>query len=246
MATSAILLLSECGERYATARYWRRVAQKRADASLADPNPDRSPDLQAFYDENSDVIGWISLKDSAINFPVMQTPQDPEYYLYRNLEKEPAEAGAPFADYRCHVAPVQGFNVVVYAHDILFAQLNQYGYRKNYFRTHNRIRFDTLSETGLYQVAAAFYIDASGARLLDPWDPDDNQAYEPYNYLEVDSLEGFQKFADIVRQRQILDNIPQLSPRSRILTLICCATELFSGIPDNNGRFVVIAQRVGA
>ena len=244
MATSAILLLSECGERFLTARYWRNVARERDRASQSAQGVPSS--LRSLHEQNPDIVGWISMNDSAIDYPVMQTPEEPEYYLYRDFDKQRAEVGAPFADFRCHVSPVQGFNVIIYAHDRLFVELNQYGYLKNYFQTHRNIRFDTLSETGLYPVVAAFYLNAEAARLLDPWDPSDPQAYEAYNYLEVDSLEGFQKFADILRQRQILEAIPQLSPRSRILTLICCATELFSGIPDDNGRFVVIAQRVGA
>lgn len=245
-ATSGILLLSECGERWLTARYWRQVAERR-EAAEADERADGGvlPALRELYAENPDLVGWLSLPDSAINYPVMQTPDDPEYYLFRDFEREPASAGAPFADYRCQVVPAQGFNTVVYAHDSLFVQLNQYGYLPGYFQSHRRIRFDTLAETGLYRVAAAFYLDAGEARLLDPWNPDDPQAYECWNYLEVDSPEGFRKFAGLVLGRRMFETGAELSPRSRYLTLVCCATEAFSGIPGGDGRLIVVAKRIG-
>ena len=245
MATSGILLLSECWERYATARYWRRVAQLRERTLEDSAAPDILPRFRDAYAQNPDIVGWIRMDDSSIDYPVMQTPGDPEYYLYRDFDGNPASAGAPFADYRCHVTPAQGFHTIVYAHDRLFLQFNQYGYLPGYFTSHQYLRFDTLTETGQYQVIAAFYLDAGGARLLDPWDPGDPQAYEFYNYLEVDSPEGFRKFVDIIRERQILPSDFRLSPRSRILTLVCCATEFFSDIPGDNGRFVVVAKRVG-
>ena len=247
MFASAILLLSECGERYATARYWRRVAERRAEIQSQGLSAGREilPRFRALYAENPDIVGWLSMDGSDIDYPVMQTPDDPEHYLYRDFDGTSADVGAPFADYRCQVTPAQGFNTVIYAHDRLFVQLNQYGYLPGYFASHRNLRFDTLTETGSYKVTAAFYLDASGARLLDPWRPDGPQAYEFYNYLEVDSPEGFQKFADIIRERQILDIDAELSPRSHILTLVCCATELFSGVPNDNGRFAVIAKRVG-
>ena len=246
MMTSAILLLSECGERAATTLYWRGVAARRA--RTEDQNwtqQDMAPRFQSLYAQNSDIVGWLSAPDVGVNYPVMQTPDAPEYYLDRDFDRQKTKTGAPFADYRCQVTPDQGFNTVIYAHDTMLFQLNQYTYLKNYYAQHPYLRFDTLTETGYYEVAAAFYADATGARLLDPWDPDDPQAYEPYNYLEVDSLQGFQKFCDAIRQRQLFPTDVSISPRSRILTLLCCATEPFSGIPDNNGRLVVIAVRTG-
>lgn len=241
----ALLLFSACWESYATARYWRQIAEKRAQAESGDWTGQKIlPSLHALYAENSDIVGWIRIDDTAINYPVMQTKDDPEYYLLRNFERNFSNLGTPFADYRCQVTPVRGFNTVLYLHDGLMLQLNQYFYLRNYYETHRQIHFDTLTEEGVYQVVAAFYADADGSRLLNPWDPDDEQAYEFYNYLEVHSLEGFQKYLDGIRARQLLPVDVNLSPRSHILTLVCCAQYPFSGIVET-GRLVVIAERTG-
>ena len=36
------------------------------------------------------------MDDTRIDYPVMYTPQDPEYYLHRNFEKKDSRAGTPF------------------------------------------------------------------------------------------------------------------------------------------------------
>jgi len=40
------------------------------------------------FEQNIDMIGWIYIVGTAINYPVMQTPDKPEYYLRRNFEKQ--------------------------------------------------------------------------------------------------------------------------------------------------------------
>ena len=40
------------------------------------------------YRENSDFVGWIKIKDTKINYPVMKTTKQFDYYLMRNFEKE--------------------------------------------------------------------------------------------------------------------------------------------------------------
>ena len=42
--------------------------------------------LEGVYWQNNDTVGWINIPGTKINYPVMQTPEDPEYYLRRNFE----------------------------------------------------------------------------------------------------------------------------------------------------------------
>lgn len=43
---------------------------------------------RALFDQNSDFVGWISIDDTNINYPVMWTPNNPNYYLKHSFEKE--------------------------------------------------------------------------------------------------------------------------------------------------------------
>ena len=44
--------------------------------------------IQELYKENNDLIGWINIEDTNIDYPVMQTKNNEEYYLRKNFYKK--------------------------------------------------------------------------------------------------------------------------------------------------------------
>lgn len=50
------------------------------------------------YEKNSDFIGWISIDETRIDYPVMQTPEDRLYYLKHSFERKWSDYGVPFVD----------------------------------------------------------------------------------------------------------------------------------------------------
>lgn len=50
------------------------------------------------YLKNTDMVGWLSIAGTTLNYPVMQTPNEPNYYLKHNFEKEYSDLGTPYAD----------------------------------------------------------------------------------------------------------------------------------------------------
>lgn len=63
--------------------------------------------------KNADVIGYLYLEDY-LNDPIVYTPEEMEYYLHKNIDKEEAFSGTPFlssygsGDFR--------FNALIYGH----------------------------------------------------------------------------------------------------------------------------------
>ena len=53
------------------------------------------------YLQNTDMVGWLSIAGTNINFPVMQTPNNPNYYLKHNFEKEYSDLGTPYVQENC-------------------------------------------------------------------------------------------------------------------------------------------------
>jgi len=51
---------------------------------------------EALYKENNDLIGWIEIDHTPINYPVMQNKQDGEYYLHRNFDTSMNTAASHF------------------------------------------------------------------------------------------------------------------------------------------------------
>ena len=48
------------------------------------------------YANNPDMVGWIKIDGTNINYPVMQTPNEPDYYLNRDFYKNQSVYGCPY------------------------------------------------------------------------------------------------------------------------------------------------------
>lgn len=75
---------------------------------------DEGIDFDALQKVNDDVKAWIYLKDTVIDYPVMQTTNN-DYYLYHMFNGEENGAGSIFVDYR-NENPFQDFNTIIYGH----------------------------------------------------------------------------------------------------------------------------------
>ena len=111
----------------------------------------------AVYEQNSDFVGWISIDGTNINYPVMQTVDDPNFYLKHGFDKQYSNYGVPYVQENC--ALDHSDNVVIYGHHMnngsMFADLCKYE-SENFYREHTTIRFDTLSGFGEYEIVAVF------------------------------------------------------------------------------------------
>lgn len=104
------------------------------------------------------MTGWIRVDGTVIDYPVMQTPETPDFYLKRGFDKKYSAYGMIYMDEDCDLdagCP----NFVLYGHHMkngsMFAALEKYT-SEEFYREHPEILFDTLEETGRYQVAAVF------------------------------------------------------------------------------------------
>ena len=88
---------------------------------------------------NSDVIGWIKVENSNINYPVMQNG---DYYLHRNIYKNYSSHGTPYLAEYCNVQ--YSDNLIIYGHHMndnsMFAQLDDYK-KHSFYKSHRFIKF---------------------------------------------------------------------------------------------------------
>ena len=68
----------------------------------------------AVYEQNPDFVGWISIDGTNINYPVMQTPGNPDFYLKHAFDKSYSDYGVPYVQENCDLE--QSDNVVIYGH----------------------------------------------------------------------------------------------------------------------------------
>lgn len=241
MLISAFLLLRTYINDFTTKEYWKKIAEMKDKNSLN--YDDILSEYQSLYNANQDIVGWIKVNDTKIDYPVMQTKNNPEYYLRRNFDKANDNLGTPFVDYRCDVLPEQSLNVIIYGHhtssDRAFRWLLNYAY-EGWYRKHTKIQFDTLKERGTYEVVSAFYYDATN---VDISNNSKGNLFEFYNYIEYDNSEGFGKYTSKLKKQSLYDTGIDLKGTDHFITLVCCAPKEYSGI-EKNGRFIVVARKI--
>lgn len=113
-------------------------------------------DLTALAAENSDCVGWLTIPDTGIDYPVMHTPDTPEHYLRRDFYGEPASAGTPFLDGR-NLAEAENQNLILYGHNMMdgsmFKPLMNY-LEPNFRETHKDIFLEIDGRQYHYEVLA--------------------------------------------------------------------------------------------
>ena len=190
--------------------------------------------LQKYQDYNSDVVGIIRIEGTVLNHPIVQTVEDEEYYLYKDLDKKYNSHGVPFLSKDSQMEG-QGSNCVVYGHNIykisrdVFADLM--GYKDvEYYKEHPVI--ETVSESGTrkWLIFAYFIVDNSDA--------------DPFQYSDVTSFmseRAFEEYIYEVQKRNWLDVPLDLSMGDTILTLSSCSKELAG---SGTNRMVVMAKQL--
>lgn len=104
LTLAAVFLASTAGfARYAAdsctqARMYRQLAAltENFPGDAVSPGNDFLPQYQALYTQNNDLAGWIQIDGTNINYPVMQSKHDPDFYLKHNFEKADSPHGCPY------------------------------------------------------------------------------------------------------------------------------------------------------
>lgn len=121
-------------------------------------SPDAPPrhDLAALAAENPDCVGWITIPDTGIDYPVMYTPDDSEHYLRRDFSGASASHGTPFLDGR-NLAQAGGQNLILYGHNMMDGSMFKplISYLEPSFReTHQKIYLELSEKQYQYDVLA--------------------------------------------------------------------------------------------
>lgn len=120
--------------------------------------------LTPIMEQNSECIGWICIEGTAVDYPVMYTPNDPQKYLRRNFYGEYSVSGIPFLDYRCSI---DSTNLIIYGHNMkngtMFSDLKKY--LDSTFRAeHSTIELETAEGVRYFTVTEVITTD-----IYDGW-----------------------------------------------------------------------------
>lgn len=180
----------------------------------------------SLHEQNSDFIGWICIDGTEINYPVMQSPENPGFYLKHGFDKSRSEYGVPYLDEACVIG--ESNNLIIYGHHMkngtMFCDLDGYA-DPAFCELHPVIHFDTLSSFGDYEVIAVFRYDTN------------HDDFRYNRYADMDET-TFGHFMKEVHLRELYSTGKSASYRDQLLTLSTCEYSY------KNGRLVVVAGKV--
>lgn len=181
------------------------------------------------YAQNNDLAGWLSIENTAIDYPVMQCGDD-EYYLHHDFYGNDSKYGCLYVRGKADLA--DGTNVIVYGHNMkdgsMFGDLDLYQ-SADFCREHSTISFDTLYEQRTYEVIAVFR-----SQVYDV----DEDVFKYYQFYEAHTQEEFDDFYQNIKELSLYDTGVTAQFGDTFLTLSTCAYHV------TDGRFVVVAKRV--
>ena len=180
-------------------------------------------DFNELLAKNLDTVGWIQVKGTNINYPIVQTT-DNSYYLNHAFDKTSNDAGWVFMDYRNDAVNFNQ-NTILYAHSRLTGSM--FGSLKNilesswYTNKNNHIiRLSTPTENTMWQVFSVYTI------------PKESYYITP----NFNSNEAYQEFLNTMKSRSEVEFSAEVNTNDKILTLSTCK--------DNFGNRVVMHAKL--
>lgn len=187
------------------------------------------PEYQELHEMNGDMVGWLSIDDTPVNYPVMQTPNSEDYYLRRNFDRKVNVHGCLYAREECDI-DTPSDNVTIYGHHMrdgsMFGSL-KYFQKKSYWEEHSTLRFDTLTEHHTYQIFAVFKTTATV-----------DEGFPYHQFVNAADEAEFNEFIATCKELSFYDTgiTPLYGDK-----IICLSTCEYTQV---NGRFVVAAVRI--
>lgn len=210
-------------------------APTEAPTPTPEPTPTPIPLVENPYKEyflaNEDMAGWLQIPDTNIDYPIMWTPENEEFYLRKGFDGEYDKAGCLILDTDSQVEPATT-NLIIHGHNMkagtMFGKLEKYK-EEEYGASHSTILLYTPESLRTYEVVAVFRSQVY--RKSDT-------VFKFYKFFQADSEEEFLDFYNNIKELSLYDTGVTAEYGDRFITLSTCSYHV------DNGRFVVVAKEV--
>ncbi|MCM1376459.1 MAG: class B sortase [Muribaculum sp.] len=195
------------------------------------PQPVENPYQDAFL-ANEDMAAWLVIPDTPVDYPVMWTPRDENYYLRRGFDGKKNQNGCLILDTDSCIDPLTT-NLIIHGHNMksgaMFGELEHYR-EESFFQDHREMQLHTREGIRTYEVVAVFLSQVY--RKTD-------QVFKFYQFFQADTEEEFDDFYENIKAMSLYDTGVTASYGDHFLTLSTCAYHV------EQGRFVVVARETG-
>lgn len=187
-------------------------------------------EYKSLYSQNKNLIGWLKIADTNIDYPVMQT-KDNAFYLNHDIHLNEDKNGCLFLDASCDVVK-PSTNFIIYGHNMrsgnMFGGLSKFK-EKSYYEKHPQIEFDSIYEKGTYQIVFAFTSHIYA---------EDEIAFKYYQFIDAATKKEFDSNISAMRELSLYDTQVNVEYGDQLITLSTCDYD------QVDGRFVVVGKRI--
>ena len=179
------------------------------------------------YEENKDIVGWLKIDNTTINYPIMQNINDPNYYLHRDFYKNYSSYGTPYMAKQCNL---NSDNIVIYGHHMknnkMFGELEKYK-SKDFYNNHKIITFTTLEKEYSYEIFAVFKTTVYT-----------KNTFRYYENINFENKKMYNDFINICKDKSLYQTGIKIKDKEKLITLSTCEYS------NKNSRLVIVARKI--
>lgn len=188
---------------------------------------ERKIDINKLYEENKDIVGWLKIDSTTINYPIMQNINDPNYYLHRDFYKNYSSYGTPYMAKQCNL---NSDNIVIYGHHMknnkMFGELEKYK-SKDFYNNHKIITFTTLEKEYSYEIFAVFKTTVYT-----------KNTFRYYENINFENKKMYNDFINICKDKSLYQTDIEIKDKEKLITLSTCEYS------NKNSRLVIVARKI--
>lgn len=198
---------------------------------VTEQKTERMLQLEELQKENSEIIGWLEIEGTNINYPVLQG-KDNEFYMKNNYKKEKSKNGSIFLD-KSYNWDIPSSNLLLYGHNnkngTMFQELLKYK-KEDFYKEHTKIKFTTNKEDSVYEIMSVFY-----SRV---YYKNEKNVFRYYYFVNAENEQEYNDFVNNAKKASIYDTGITAEYGEQLLTLSTCEYS------QEDGRFVVVAKKL--
>lgn len=192
---------------------------------------ERMLQVKQLQGQNTDIVGWLEIENTNINYPVLQGA-DNNYYMTHNYKNEKSKNGSIFldADYNWDIP---SNNLLMYGHNLgngmMFQELLKYE-KESFYQEHPMIRFTTAEEDAEYEIISVFK-----SRV---YYKSEKNVFRYYYFINNESEEEYNEFVKNAKNASLYPIDATASYGDQLITLSTCSYYV------EDGRFVVVGRKI--
>lgn len=187
--------------------------------------------VKELKEQYEDIVGWIEIEGTNINYPVVQY-KDNDFYVTHNYKKEKTKRGSIFLD-KDYDWSIPSNNLLIYGHNnrndtAMFADLLKYK-EESFYKQHSTIKFTTPQEDAEYEIISVF--------LSRVYYKKEKDVFRYYYFINAKNEQQYNEYIENAKKASLYDTGITAEYGEQLLTLSTCEYS------QQDGRFVVVARK---